>query len=596
MASSRVSQALEGFPGTAGEAGADAKPRPSGLLAAIRALLGKRRDAAGALPRSIRLGVPSLTLLVSAWLVAGANFSFWRAAWTDVGGLRADNALFVLSLPVFAVTWTFLLLSLLTWGRATKAVLCGAVIVSAAIAYFASTYGVLIDHDMVANVAQTDPAEALELVSWQLVGWLLLFGATPALLVARAPLVVRPWIRELGLKLLGMLIAAVVLASVVLPSYQNFASLLRNHRELRLMLAPYNAVVAVRGYLNRRLAVPAVLQVVGADAVRADAGAAGGTKKPTLILLVIGETARAENFSLNGYPRPTTPELARRTVVSYPDVSSCGTSTSVSVPCMFLDVGRHGFEDNLASRREGLLDVLKRAGLAVWWRDNNSGCKGICDRVPNENVSRLQVPGLCDGGECYDEALLHGLQDHLDKLDRDAVIVLHMKGSHGPAYFKRYPAAFEVFKPTCGSVQLDRCSRESIVNAYDNSLRYTDHVLGMAIDLLAHNEKRFDTAMLYVSDHGESLGEKGLYLHGIPYALAPSEQTHVPMVLWLSDSLRKRRGIDGACLRARKGEPLSHDNLFHTMLDLANVRTSAYRPELDFLRECRTENRPGRAG
>jgi lipid A ethanolaminephosphotransferase len=254
---------------------------------------------------------------------------------------------------------------------------------------------------------------------------------------------------------------------------------------------------------------------------------------------------------------------------------------------MFLDVGRSGFEDSLALRREGLLDVLKRAGVAVWWRDNNSGCKGVCDRVPNEDLSNLQLPALCSGGECFDEVLLHGLQDYLDKLDRDAVIVLHMKGSHGPAYFKRYPPAFAEFKPACDNIQLDRCSRESIVNAYDNTLRYSDHVLGLAIDLLKANAKRFDTGMLYVSDHGESLGEKGLYLHGVPYALAPREQTHVPLVLWLSDGLRERRRINLACLEAHRGEPLSHDNLFHTVLGLAAVRTSIYQPERDFLRDCR---------
>jgi lipid A ethanolaminephosphotransferase len=530
------------------------------------------------------LGTSTLTLLVSLWLVAAGNFPFWRTVWSAIGGLRPDNVLFVLALPVFALAWTFLLLSLFTWGRATKPALCALLLISAAIGYFANTYGVLIDRVMVANVVQTDPAEALDLMSWGLAGWLLLFGVLPAALVVRTRMVARPWTRELTGKGLGMLAAALCLGIAVLSSYQNFASLLRNHREIRLMLVPYNAAAAVHSYLGRRFAAPNVLEVIGADAVRTDTG----TGKPALTLLVIGETARAENFAFNGYGRPTNPELARRNVIYFSNVSSCGTSTAVSLPCMFLDVGRSGFEDSLALRREGLLDVLKRAGVAVWWRDNNSGCKGVCDRVPNEDLSSLQLPALCSGGECFDEVLLHGLQGYLDKLDRDAVIVLHMKGSHGPAYFKRYPPAFAEFKPACDNVQLDRCSRESIVNAYDNTLRYSDHVLGMAIDLLKANAKRFDAGMLYVSDHGESLGEKGLYLHGVPYALAPREQTHVPMVLWLSEGLRERRGINVACLEARRGEPLSHDNLFHTVLGLAAVRSSIYQPERDFLRACRS--------
>lgn len=537
-------------------------------------------------PRGTALGPSTLTLLTSLWLLAACNFPYWRTLWHAVGGLSRDNAVFASSLPVFTLVWIFLLLSLFTWGRAIKAVLCVVVVISAAIAYFASIYGVVLDHSMIANILQTNASEAMELVSWRLAGWVLLLGAAPALLITRARLVARPWKRELGIKALGMIIAAAGLAVIMLASFQHYASLFRNHRELRLLLVPFNAVAAVHSYAHRQFAAPRTLQVVGADAVRVDA--ATGARRPTLTLLIIGETARAENFSLGGYARPTNPELARRNVIYFSDVSSCGTSTAASLPCMFLDLGRSGSEDTIALRREGLLDVLKHAGVAVWWRDNNSGCKGVCDRVPSEDLSNLRLPELCREDECFDEVLLHGLQDYVDKLDRDAVVVLHMKGSHGPAYFKRYPPAFEVFRPACGSVQLDRCPRESIVNAYDNTLRYTDHVLGMAIDLLRNNSRRFDTAMLYVSDHGESLGEKGLYLHGIPYSLAPREQTHVPMVLWLSDGMRGRLGVDSACLEAHRGAALSHDNLFHTMLGLVGVRTAAYRKELDFLRECRS--------
>jgi lipid A ethanolaminephosphotransferase len=195
---------------------------------------------------------------------------------------------------------------------------------------------------------------------------------------------------------------------------------------------------------------------------------------------------------------------------------------------------------------------------------------------------------LCPGGECYDAILLTGLQDEIDRLRDDAVIVLHMIGSHGPAYFRRYPPAFAAFTPACDTAQLDRCSRERIVNAYDNTIRYTDHVLSETIGLLQRNAQRLDAALLYTSDHGESLGENGLYLHGLPYALAPREQIQVPLLLWLSEGLRERLGIDTSCLEARRGEPLSHDYLFHSVLGLSNVRTAVYRPERDLLRPCRS--------
>jgi lipid A ethanolaminephosphotransferase len=528
----------------------------------------------------------TLTLAASLWLALPGNLPLWQALWRATGGARADNLIFLASLAVCVLAWTFLLLSLIAWGRATRPVLAGVLLVSAAAGYFMETYGILLDHGMMANIAQTHAAEALDLVTWRLGVWVLAFGVLPAALIARAPLARETWTRELGVKALTMGAAAACLAVLLLAQYQQFASLARNHRELRFMLLPHNIAAALHGHFKRALAVPLILQTAGADASRVIPAAAGA--KPMLVVLVIGETARAANFSLNGYARATNPELAQREVLSYSDVSACGTSTAVSLPCMFLDAGREGFHETLVRRREGLLDVLQRAGMAVLWLDNNSGCKGVCDRVPHEDLSALQIPGLCRDGECYDEVLLHGLQARLDKIDRDTVVVLHMVGSHGPAYFKRYPAEFEVYTPACKTTQLDRCDRQSIVNAYDNTLRYTDHVLARTIDLLQEYAPRLDTAMLYVSDHGESLGEKGLYLHGLPYALAPREQVHVPMVLWLSAGLRERQRIDTACLKSRLGEPLSHDHVYHSVLGLSKVRTAIYRPERDLSRGCRS--------
>ena len=530
---------------------------------------------------------PALTLLAALWLVVLGNFPFWRSVWQAAGGTHEGNLLFLLSLPLTVLAWTFLLLSLPAWGRATKPVVCVALLVSAAVGYFMQTYGVMLDAAMIASVAQTHVAEAMELSSWRLWAWVTAFGVIPSVLIARARVTALPWRHELATQALGMAVAAACLMAVLVAHNQHYTSLLRNHRELRLLLVPFNVVGAVRGYARQHLApsARAPLERVGTDAVRLRPAAL--ENKPTLMVLIVGETARAANFSLNGYARPTNPELARHDVLSFSDVSSCGTSTAISLPCMFTDGGRDGFDGLRASRREGLLDVLQRAGVAVRWSDNNSGCKGVCDRVAHEDLSSLQVPGLCRDGECYDEILLHGLQADLDGLDRDAVIVLHMKGSHGPAYFRRYPPEFEFFTPACSKVDLDRCSRQDIVNAYDNTLRYTDHVLSRTIELLQRNAARFDTVMLYVSDHGESLGENGLYLHGLPYALAPREQTHVPMLLWLSEGLRRRLAINTDCLTERRRQPLSHDHVFHSVLGLSNVRTALYRQERDLLRGCR---------
>jgi lipid A ethanolaminephosphotransferase len=263
---------------------------------------------------------------------------------------------------------------------------------------------------------------------------------------------------------------------------------------------------------------------------------------------------------------------------------------------MFSHLGREAYEAR-EGESENLLDLLHRAGLAVLWLDNQSGCKGLCARTPQAHVREpgpAEPPrpaGLCEGGECFDEALLHGLDERLAALPaerraRGVVLVLHQMGSHGPAYWKRSPAAFKRFTPECTTNALQQCSAEGLNNAYDNSIAYTDHLLGRAIDWLARPALRatHEPALLYVSDHGESLGEKGLYLHGMPWALAPRVQTHVPMVVWAP-----AEGPGGGlmrCLAGRRAQPVSHDHLFHTVLGLTGVRASEYREGLDLTAKC----------
>jgi lipid A ethanolaminephosphotransferase len=161
-------------------------------------------------------------------------------------------------------------------------------------------------------------------------------------------------------------------------------------------------------------------------------------------------------------------------------------------------------------------------------------------------------------------------------------------GSHGPAYYKRSPPQHKPFLPECTTNVLRQCEGESLGNAYDNSIAYTDRVLAALIAWLQTEPKQFDSAMLYVSDHGESLGENNLYLHGLPYALAPREQTHVPWITWLSAGSRESQNLNWQCLRDRRAEPLSHDNLFHTVLGSLRIQASEYLPGLDAFASCRS--------
>ncbi len=533
----------------------------------------------------------ALLLILALWLATAGNLPLWRALWKlpETHGLQAAVTLGSLVLVVLAAT--VLLLGLFLWPRWLKPAGIALLLITASSSYFMSSYGIVIDPSMLTNVVQTDMGEALDLVSWPLVVTLLLGAVLPGIWWWRQPVRRvgggRLVLQQLGVGLLGLLVAVAMLWI----SFQDVASLMRNHKTLRYMINPFNTVYAVaRVSVGRAAQAQQTLQPVGMDAHLVSPGDSVDTSP--LIVLVVGETARAANFGLGGYERDTTPLLkqlqSEGDLVYFSNVSSCGTNTQTSVPCMFSPQGRETF-DGGDTHQENLLDVLQRAGLAVLWLDNQSGCKGVCDRVPHTDTRNLNLPDICPEGECFDEAMLRALPDELARLDperraRGTVVVMHQMGSHGPAYYKRSPPAMKLFQPECTSHALQECPPEQIQNAYDNSLRNTDHLLAETVRWLQTLQR--PTALVYVSDHGESLGEKGLYLHGMPYRMAPTEQTHVPMLTWASKPLQQAQGLRLDCLRAQAAQPWSHDNLFHTMLGLARVGTTARDGSLDMLAPC----------
>jgi lipid A ethanolaminephosphotransferase len=352
-----------------------------------------------------------------------------------------------------------------------------------------------------------------------------------------------------------------------------------------------NYMSALANYSKKKVSLkPAAVKPFGIDAKRGPSWTTPTRKSVTV--LVIGETARAVNFSLNGYARETNPRLAKLDgLINFPNVTSCGTDTAQSLPCMFSGAGRAKTSSDISRRREGLLDIIKRAGFPVLWRENQSGCKAVCARVATENLTTSKIPQFFHNSESSDAVLLHQLEDKIAAAGSDAVIVLHMMGSHGPAYYKRYPPEFEKFTPVCKSSQFSHCTGEEIVNAYDNTILYTDHVLGeLAEKLKALDAAGQPASMIYLSDHGESLGEKNIYLHGMPYALAPQVQKHVPMVMWFSPLYQKTFGLDTACLAQRSKSEFSHDNFFHSVLGLLDIETKPYAPELDIFAPCRKQS------
>ena len=269
--------------------------------------------------------------------------------------------------------------------------------------------------------------------------------------------------------------------------------------------------------------------------------------------------------------------------IVFKNVASCGTATAVSVPCMFSNMNRDDFNVNDAKFTQNVLDIALSAGYSVSWLENNSGCKGVCNRIPTEDLRASDDPKWCKGGYCYDEILLDGLDEKLQNLKYNSVIVLHMMGSHGPSYFERYPDKFKKFQPTCDTADLQDCTREQIVNTYDNTILYTDYVVANVIEKLKAYPQ-YQSAMLYISDHGESLGENNIYLHGLPYKIAPDYQKQVPMILWLSDKMAESNKINVDILRQKaETSEYSHDNFFHTLIGLTDIKTTVYKRDMDLM-------------
>ena len=535
-------------------------------------------------------GSPTLVAaLVALWLSLTANLpfavSFYRS---DAAGTGAAQIFFAFTgwlLGFAVVALPLVLLAAALPLRATKSLLMLVLLVCAPMGYFGNVYGTQMDRTMFESMLATHRGEAIELLGWRLALWVACIGLIPAWWVWRTPLRSPvSWRKAMLQSTLACLVGSAVVAGLALVEFKSLASALRNRSVSFYAVAPVNLVFASISHWRT------VHQTVTVRAARGtDAQMKYALPKHRLVVLVLGETARAQNYSLDGYHRETNPRMRAERALYFTGATSCGTATADSVPCIFSGLGRGKYGAALAKNQETLVDVVRRSGTKVIWRDNDGGCKGVCDAAEVENVTDSTDPRFCRPGEqseCVDEILLDGLEQRLTGLDGDTLLVLHLKGSHGPAYYKRYPKAFEKFAPTCQSNELSACSTAELVNSYDNTILYTDHILGEVTGILKRLEARFATAMFYVSDHGESLGERGLYLHGAPYAIAPPEQTRIPMLAWLSPQFIALERWSEACLRSPLPAAPSHDNVYATVLGLLEIETREYDKAKDVFDRC----------
>lgn len=527
-----------------------------------------------------------LIALVSFILSLLGNFSFFRNV-IDSYPLNGINIIYVISTFFSLFLFISFIFTLVASKYTTKPFLILTLMISSFTAYFMDTYHVIIDYSMIQNSLQTNLNESLDLFSIELIFYIVILGIIPSYLVYKTSLSYQSFKKEFftKLKMMALLLGAILI--IVFSFSKFYTSFFREHKTLKYNANPSYWIFSVFNYAKKSLINgKIVVNPLGRDAKIDETP----EDKKELIILVVGEATRADRFSLNGYKRETNPKLKQEDIINFSNMKSCGTSTAHSVPCMFSIYTKDQYDYKKGITTENILDVLTHTkDVNVLWRDNNSDSKNVALRVQFEDYKSAPTNTICEkDGECRDEGMLVGLDDYIKKSSqKDILIVLHQMGNHGPAYYKRYPKQFEKFTPVCTSNQLEKCTQEEVSNAYDNAILHTDSFLSDVINFLKPYSKTHETAMIYMADHGESLGEKGLYLHGLPYFMAPDTQTHVASLMWFGDEFRKEFDINALKQNAEK--PFSQDNLFHTLLGIFEVDTDVYNKNLDMLQPVRKE-------
>ena len=534
------------------------------------------------------------------FMIVFDNNVFWTSLFPVIDVYSPSMWLFLFACFAFIFSVCFTFFAVFGVGRALRPLMALVILLAAFTSYYMDAYGTVFDDVMVLNIVETNVHEAMELFDLKLWLHVLLYGVIPVIFLYRINIRYRPLLQAAGIRLVSVMAVVSIASATIYVAYKDMAFVFREHQEISFFVNPVYPMRSMYRFAEKKIhQSDGELLAVFADVIKVShASAADSTvmdvgtfkpfsKKNSVLVIVVGETARAQNFHLNGYNRNTTPHLEQHDIVNFKHVSSCGTATAVSLPCMFSDLTHENFDDNVARSRQNLLDAVNAAGLQTLWVENNPDCKGVCDRIEKYDVADIYTDEFCSEGRCYDEALFHGLDDYVNKIQRDTVIVLHTQGSHGPAYYRRYPEAFKIFEPECRTSTVQDCSDAEVMNAYDNTILYTDYFLSKVIDYLATKTAAINPAMLYVSDHGESLGEDGAYLHGLPYFIAPDYQKRVPLILWLSDGFKKYKQLSESCLNEKTDMPLSHDNILHSVMGVMDVSAGLYKADLDIFASCR---------
>lgn len=539
---------------------------------------------------SLYVRATTLVVVLAAYFTCVLNLTFMRKVWVIFSTTDAISVPLLLTVPVTLFCLLVILFTPFVSKYIAKPLFAFLLVTAAMVNYGAFYFGAVFNKDMITNVFETTPAEAGSYLNMKLIVMILATGVLPAALLLLTRIRYAPLKREILRRAVLLAAAAAAVFLIGALYYKDYASVARNNPKMQKDIVPTYYLSGTYKYLKARFFTPALpYQTIGADAKRVPLL----EKENYLVVVLVGETARAANYQWNGYSRETNAFTADiPNVVSFQNTTSCGTATAVSLPCMFSMMGRDHYDAAKVPYQDNVIDILKRDGAKVAWIDNDSGCKGVCRNVATINVDTLS--GLkCANEGCTDEVMLKLLDEQIASFGgREGIVFLHLIGSHGPTYYKRYPKDFARFKPDCRTSDLQKCTDQQIVNSYDNTILFTDYIMSKIIADLKTRDDTYQTALIYMSDHGESLGENGLYLHGMPYGIAPDVQKHVPFMLWLSDGMIAQKTMDMECLhRTAQTGTFSHDNLSHTLLNFMDVHTESYDSKLDVFYKCEREHK-----
>lgn len=492
-------------------------------------------------------------MILSAFTLVAYHIPFFRLVLDKIeGGFNGVLITAGLAVLMLALNHFFYYLVLYTGRFVGRCILAFTFVADAISLYFINSYEVLITDSMMGNVFNTQFSEASGFFSLAAVLYVLFLGVIPCIFIFAAKTDFGSFKRFMA----NIGLALGLAAGIAFVNIQNWPWIDRNSTELGSLLMPWSYTVnTVRFYNGEK-------KRNQKEILLPDAQISNDSKD--VCILIIGESARRDHFSLYGYEKPTNPLLAEDDVTAL-IANSAATYTTAGVKAI-LDHQPTG------KLYEILPNYMYRTGVDVIWRTSNWGEPPV--HIEKYHTVRDLKKMYPDADDRYDGILLTGLKEEIMSSEKDKILViLHTNTSHGPTYNKKYPTEFERFTPVCTTVEMSKANPQELMNAYDNSVLYTDYLIHSAIEILKEIPDR-RTCMLYVSDHGESLGEGNLYMHGVPMSIAPKEQVEIPFIVWTSEDTAEVKELD----------EVGQYHVFHSVMDFLGVESPVFDEDKNIFR------------